>query len=148
MKHLMKVLFAVVVGLGLMTAAFADTVYPYQSPTYTPNMRTSAITMASGVAGGTTTLNNINTVGVQFDGTCPNLAAKLEGSSGTGWNTLTMYPNGAISTASAVTSATTTGAWYANTSGLNSVRINNTGASGIACTGTLAGSSGSFNLPH
>jgi len=147
MKKMIQAVFAVFIALSVMATAFAAP-YPYTNATYIPNLRTDTVTVASGVAGTTNLLNNINTTAVQFEGTCPNLSGRLEGSVGTSWFTLLMYPNGATSTASAVSAATTVGAWAANTSGLNKVRVNNSGASGVACTSTLSGSSGSFNLPH
>ena len=145
---MMKKLFLGLVLIGVAMSAFAQT-YPVTNPTYIPNLRTSSAAIVSGVANTAVTLNTIGTTSVQITGTCTSLAASLQGTNdGTNYVTLNLYPNGSLSTASAVTSMTATGYWVANTAGMNKVRINNTAVSGTACVGTLAGSANAFSLPH
>ena len=142
-------LVVAVLLMAFAVASFAQT-YPYSNPSYTPNVRMSTLTVVSNVAASPAVLNSIGVVAVQFSGTCTALNARLEGSNdGTNYVTLNMYANGALTTASAVTSATATGIWSANTTGLSQVRVNNSGVTGSACTATLVGTPGvGFTLPH
>jgi hypothetical protein len=124
-------------------------VYPYSSPTYTPNARMPAMTIASGVASTTQTLNNVGVAALQITGTCTSLNGRLEASvDGTNWVTLNLYPYNATAAASAVTSVTGTGAWVANTGGYNNIRVNNSAVSGTACVANMSGSSMDFTLPR
>ena len=152
----MKKILHFVVLLGVLagglfaigTPAIAQ-VYPINNPTYTPNARMPDITVASGVAGTSRVLNSVGTVSLQLSGTCTSLVGSMEGSvNGTNWVTLNLYPYNATVAGSAVTSVTTTGVWFANTSGLNNVRMNNSAVSGVACIASMAGSSRDFVIPR
>ena len=148
----MKALFSKILVVALMFfgafAAQAQT-YPFSNPTYIPNMRVPTVAVASGVANTTQVTNGLGTLGVQVDGTCTSLNGRLEGTvNGSTWVTMNLYPYNAISSASAVTSVTGTGVWFANGAGVNSVRFNNSAVSGTACTETLSGNAGAFALPR
>lgn len=149
MKHLTKGLLMVVAGMLFAVAASAQT-YPYSTPTYIPNARVLGQTAASGVAGTAVKMNGINTLGIQITGTCTNLAATVQGSGdgGTTWYTLNLYPNAATTAASAVTSVSATGNWFANVAGVDQVRINPTAVTGTACKVSFIGSPGAFALPR
>jgi len=150
MKKLLQ-LFALVaaMGLGLFASAYAET-YPVTNPTYIPNARGTAFTVASNVAATPLTLNGIGTVALQLSGTCTGLQGRMQGTvDDTNYVTLNMYPYNATLAASAVTSVSgTTGTWVMNTAGYSKVRMNNTGVSTSTCVGRLVGSSAAFALPR
>lgn len=142
-----KILAVMLFSVTVASSAFAQ-VYPFSNPSYIPNLRLPAFAIASGVANANVVLNGIGTTRLQITGTCTSLNGRLETSpDGTNWVTLNLYPNQALTTASAVTSVTATGTWVANTAGANIVRFNNSAVSGTACVGTLSGSANDFVLP-
>lgn len=149
MKYFLKGLMAFAVAMLFAAPAIAQT-YPYNTPTYIPNARVLNTAATSGVAGTAVKMNGINTLGVQITGTCTNLAATIQGSGdgGTTWYTLNLYPNAATSSASAVTSVSATGNWFANVAGVDQVRINPTAVTGTACKVSFIGSPGAFALPR
>ena len=148
MKMFSKIFSMLMFAVVLATSAFAQT-YPTTNPTYHPNMRFPAFTIASGVASSAATLNGVGNVSLFVTGTCTSLAATFQASNdGTNWVTLNMYPYNATVAASAVTSISATGTWVMNVGGYNKIRVNNTAVSGTACVGTLAGSPFAFALPR
>lgn len=148
MKLLSKIFSVLMFAAVLATSAFSAT-YPSTNPTYTPNARFPAFTIASGVAGSSLPLNGIGVASLFVTGTCTSLAATVQASNdGTNWITLNLYPYNATLAASAVTSISATGTWVMNVGGYNNVRVNNTAVSGAACVGTLAGTAEAFALPR
>jgi len=147
--HFVLLLGVLAGGLLAIGSPANAQVYPYSSPTYTPNARMSAMAIASAVPSTTQTLNNVGTTALQITGTCTNLVGKLEASvDGTNWVTLNLYPYNSTAAASAVTSVTGTGAWVANTGGYNNIRVNNSAVTGSACVANMSGSPTGFALPR
>jgi len=144
MKKVFSKLFALVIGFGLMTAAFAQT-YPYTNPTYTPNAVLAKQFIASGVASTAFTNSGIGTLSIQVSGTCTSLAGSVTASNnGTDYNTIDIFPVvGATSTAASAVSAT--GIYVANVASLSKIRFENTAVSGTACAVTMSGSPHPFS---
>ncbi len=149
MKKLLQFCVLVGIAMGLFSSAYAET-YPITNPTYIPNARGTAFTVASNVAASPMTLNGVGTVALQLSGTCTGLQGLMQGTvDDTNYVTLNMYPYNATLAASAVTSVSgTTGVWTMNTAGYSKVRMSNTGVSTSTCVGRLVGSSAAFALPR
>ena len=136
-------------GLFVVNIPASAQVYPNSNPTYIPNARMVAITVASGVPGTKQLMNSIGTMSLQLTGTCTNLVGRLEASNDSiNWVTMNLYPHNATAAASAVTSATTAGLWIANSAGVNQVRMNNSGVTGTACVAAMSGMARDFTLPR
>lgn len=146
MKKLLSLIM--LVGMLFSISAFAQ-VYPTTNPTYVPNVRMTAFTVASNVPATKQLMNSVGIVSLQLTGTCTNLVGRLEASNdGTNWVTMNMYPQNALTSASAVTSVTATGLYVANAAGVNQVRMNNSGVTGTACVATMSGMARDFTLPR
>ena len=150
MKYTIQLLITGLVMAVMLAGLTAKAqTYPWTTPTYIPSIRMPAVVIVSGVPGSEVVLNNINTVAIRVSGSCTSLTSAFQVSNDdTNWTTANVYPSTATLAASAITSITATGLYISNTAGMTGARINASAVSGVACLGTISGTSGGSGLPQ
>ena len=144
MKKGIFLFIAAMLAFMCSVPVFADAVYPYTSPVYTPSA-TSAAQNFTGVGTYTLTLQNRSIAMFDVSGTCTSLAAVIQASAdGTNWRTVNVYPvvTGTITAAASISGV---GAFRANVSGAKVVRMNITALT-ATCVISASASEGGQSL--